>query len=111
LSSCSQDPEVLIFSQDHDDLITDSQGTVLVSQKIEDKGDEEKELLENQELNGDKENRPPIDMTDKMEQMRSHCSRKQEMCSKEQEVIAQTERNENAATIGWRTCCVMLNSW
>jgi len=106
LSSCSQDPEVLIFSQDLDDLITDSQGTVLVSQKIDDKGDEEKEL-QNEELNGDKENRPPIDMNDKMEQMSIRSSRKQEMCSKEQEVIAKTEINENAATKGWRTCCVM----
>jgi len=98
LSSCSQEPEVLIYSQDLDGLITDSQGTVLGSQKIEDKGDEEQELLEDQKLYGDKENRPPIEMNDKMEQ---------EMCSKVHQVIAKAEINENIVAKGWRNCCVM----
>jgi len=107
LSSCSQEPEVLIYSQDLDGLITDSQNTVLVSQKIEDKCVEELELLADQELYGDKENQPPINMNDKMEQMRIHSSRKHEMCSKKHEIIAKTDSNENAVTKGWRNCCVM----
>jgi len=106
-SSCSQDPEVLIYSQDLDGLITDSQNTVLISQKIEDKSDEEQELLEDQELYGDKENQPPIDMNVKMEQMSILSSRKHDICSKEHEVVAKTENNDNAVTKGWRSCCVM----